>query len=135
MSRGYGAYAKKFIEDDEFIIYEYFSYNWSESRFSNKEKIFDGFITIRKSSLIKPELHEKFRRMPSGRRKKFIKKIIVDVPLDELLDSGDVQIENSSFAWRILPIGVDLMAYRLCIKILCHYQSEGFLPERCGIDS
>ena len=134
MSMGYGAHAKKFIEDNEFIIYEYFSYNWSNPRSSNREEIFDGFITIRKSSLTEPELHEKFCRMPSGRREKFIKKIIVDAPLDELLDSGDIQIENSSFAWRISSIDIDIMAYRLCIKIFRHYQSEGILPERCGID-
>ncbi|MBR4641730.1 MAG: hypothetical protein IKO74_03280 [Selenomonadaceae bacterium] len=133
MSMGYGSISRKFVEDDEFIIYEYYSYNWSEPRFSNREKIFDGFITIRKNSLIEPELREKFRRMPGGRRKNFIKKILVDVPLDELLAAGDVQVENSSFAWKILPNGIDLMAYRLCKRIFLRYQDEGKLPERCSL--
>lgn len=130
---GYGSISRKFVEDDEFIIYEYYSYNWSEPRFSNREKIFDGFITIRKNSLIEPELREKFRRMPGGRRKNFIKKILVDVPLDELLAADDVQVENSSFAWKILPNGIDLMAYRLCKRIFLRYQDEGKLPERCSL--
>ena len=122
MSIGFGGHCHKIIEDDEFIIYEYFSYNWNEPRSVNDEKIFDGSITIRKNSLLEPEIHEKFRRMPNGRRRKFIKKVLVDVPLDELLAAGDIQIENSSFAWKILPNGVDLMAYRLCRKIFLHYQ-------------
>lgn len=130
---GYGSISRKFVEDDESVIYEYYSYNWSEPRFSNREKIFDGFITIRKNSLIEPELREKFRRMPGGRRKNFIKKILVDVPLDELLAADDVQVENSSFAWKILPNGIDLMAYRLCKRIFLRYQDEGELPERCNL--
>ena len=134
MSMGDGGISRKFVEDEEFIIYEYYSYNWSEPRFSNREKIFDGFITIRKSSLIEPELREKFKRMPSGRRKKFIKKILIDVPIDELLAAGDVQVENSNFAWKILPNGIDLMAYRLCKQIFLRYQNEGYLPERCGYE-
>ena len=134
MSMGYGSISRKFGEDDESVIYEYYSYNWSEPRFSNREKIFDGFITIRKSSLIEPELREKFKRMPSGRRKKFIKKILIDVPIDELLAAGDVQVENSNFAWKILPNGIDLMAYRLCEQIFLRYQNEGYLPERCGYE-
>ena len=131
MSMGYGGSCRKFVEDDEFIVYEYFSYNWSEPRFSNRERIFDGFITIRKADLIEPELREKFRRLPSGRRKKFIKKILVDVPIDELLATGEIQIENCSHAWKFFD-GVDLMAYRLCREIFLHYQHEGNLPERCG---
>lgn len=132
MSIGHGGSCRKFVEDDEFIIYEYFSYDWNDPRFRNDEKIFDGYITIRKSSLIEPELREKFRKMPSGRRKKFIKKILVDVPIDELLAAGDIQIENSNFAWKILPDGVDIMAYRLSREIFLHYQREGCLPEKCG---
>lgn len=85
MSMGYGGSCRKFVEDDEFIIYEYFCYDWSRPRFSNREKFFDGFITIRKAALIEPELREKLRRRPSGRRVKFIKKFLVDVAVEKLL--------------------------------------------------
>lgn len=131
MSMGYGGSCQKFLEDDEFIIYEYFSYDWNDPRFSNREKIFDGFITIRKAALIEPETREKFRRLPNGRRKKFIKKIWVDVPLEELLAAGDVQIENCSHTWKTFD-GIDIMAYRLCQGIFLRYQKEGSLPERYG---
>ncbi|MBQ7722978.1 MAG: hypothetical protein IJT57_01520 [Selenomonadaceae bacterium] len=132
MSIGYGGSCRKFVEDDEFIIYEYFCYDWNEPRFSNHEKIFDGFITIRKAALIEPELREKFQKLPSGRRKKFIKKILVDVLIDELLTTGDVQIENCSRTWKILSDGADFMACRLCREIFLHYQREGKLPELYG---
>ena len=132
MSIGYGAVCRKFIEDDEFIIYEYFCYDWSNPRFSNREKIFDGFITIKKVALIEPELRQKFKRMPSGRRKSFVKKIFVDVPIDELLLSGDVQIENCSHTWKTFYEGTDFMACRLCKEIFLCYQREGYLPENYG---
>ncbi len=96
MSIGYGGFCRKFVEDADFVIYEYFAYDLNEPRFSNLEKIFDGFITIRKSILIEPTLREKFIRTASGRRRRFIKKILVDVPLKDLLNSGGVHIENCS---------------------------------------
>ena len=39
---------------------------------------FQASVSIRKNSLIEPELREKFRRMPGGRRKYFIKKILCE---------------------------------------------------------
>lgn len=117
----------KISEDDSFVLYEYFSCNWF---LGDYEKVFDGLILIKKSALIEPERREKFRRMPSGKRRKFIKFILREVPLYELIDSGDVQIENCSHAWKFLPNGVDIMAYRICIRIFEYYQLEGTLPEK-----
>ena len=96
MSMGIGGCCRKFIEDDDFVICEYFSYDLNEPSRANEEKIF------------------------------------VDVPIDELLASSDIQIENSSFAWRFLPNGVDIMAYRLCRKIFICYQREGTFSENEG---
>ena len=129
MSLGYGGSCRKFSEDDDFVLYEYFSYNLS---FEDRKKIFDGLILIKKSALLEPERREKFRRMPSGKRHKFTKIILREVPLDELIDSDDVQIENCSHAWKFLPNGVDLIAYRMCKKIFEHYQLEGTLPDKSG---
>ena len=45
MSLGYGGSCRKFSEDDDFVLYEYFSYNLS---FEDRKKIFDGLILIKK---------------------------------------------------------------------------------------
>ncbi len=129
MSLGYGGGCQKISEDDSLVLYEYFSYNLS---FEDREKIFDGLILINKRSLLEPERREKFRRMPGGRRRSFTKIILRDVPIDELIESGDVQIENCSHAWKFLPCGVDFMAYRLCREIFLDYQRDGILIDRRG---
>ncbi|MBR5913496.1 MAG: hypothetical protein IKZ58_03970 [Selenomonadaceae bacterium] len=134
MSLGYGGFCRKFVEDDSFVIYEYFSYNFNEERFYNDEKIFDGFITIRKSSLIEPILHEKIKKLPNGRRKKFTKKILVDFSVDELLNAGNIEIKNCSHTWKTLPNGLDFISYKLCRKIFLYYQNNGKLPEKLGWD-
>ncbi|MBQ4404548.1 MAG: hypothetical protein II857_09075 [Selenomonadaceae bacterium] len=127
MSLGYGGGCRKISEDADFVLDEYFSYNLS---FEDRKKIFDGLILIKKSALLEPERREKFRRMPSGKRRKFVKIILREVPLYELIDSGDVQIENCSHAWSFLPNGIDRMAYRMCRKIFEYYQLEGTLPDK-----
>ena len=129
MSLGYGGGCIKVSEDDDFVLYEYFSYNLN---FVDHEKIFDVLILIKKSVLLEPERREKFRRMPSGNRRKFTKIILREIPLHELIESGDVQIENCSHAFEFLPNGVDLIAYRMCKKIFEHYQLEGNLPDKSG---
>ncbi len=58
MSRGTGAHAKKVLEDDETVIYEYGGYNLNEPEYRNENHILDGTITIRKSCFIEPEIHE-----------------------------------------------------------------------------
>lgn len=132
MSIGCGGSCRKFVEDDEFAIYEYYAYNLNEEKFANAEKIFDGFITIKKSCLVEPILQEKIKKLPSGRKKKMTKKILTDISLKKLIESGDVQIENCSHAWRFLPNGLDYAACKLCCKIFFSYQLEGKLPEKCG---
>ena len=129
MSLGYGGGCRKISEDADFILYEYFSYNLP---FDDHEKIFDGLILIKKSVLLEPERREKFQRMPSGRRRKFTKIILREVDIDALIDSGDVQIENCSHAWKILPNGIDYIACCLCRKIFDDYQREGTLPNKCS---
>lgn len=137
MSMGYGGLCKKFVEDEEFVIYEYFSYNLN-IRYSNlkkpDEKIFDGFITIRKNSLVEPDFRDKTRKMPNGRRKTVKKKIFKEVEIFDLLNVGAVHIENCSNAWGILPIGFDFIACRLCREIFFRYQQNGSLPEKISIN-
>lgn len=138
MSIGCGGVCKKFIEDDEFVIYEYFSYNLNNIDFRNDEKIFDGFITIRKDFLIEPELKEKFAKIKNikkSKRKNFkkvdVEKIIHTVY--ELIEDKKIEIENCSNAWKIDEYGIDFICYSICIKIFIDYQNEGFLPEKSGV--
>ena len=129
MSRGHVGFCQKISEDDDFVLYEYFSYNLN---FEDHEEIFDGLILIKKSALLEPERREKFRRMPSGKRRKFTKIILREVPLHELIDSGDVQIENCSHAWKFLTNGVDLIAYRMCKKFLNTINSKELCPTKAA---
>lgn len=129
MSLGYGGSCRKISTDADFALYEYSSYNLNVDAC---EKIFDGLILIKKSALVESERREKFRRMPSGRRRKFTKIILRKVDISELIDSGDVEIENCSHAWHFLLNGIDRTACCLCRKIFDDYQREGTLPDKCG---
>ena len=132
MSIGCGGFCQKFVEDDKFVIYEYFSYNLSENHFLFDEKIFDGFITIKKNFLIEPEL--KVNRKKS--KKKFSKKIDVTKTIHtvyELIENNEIEVENCSDTLKTDKNGVDFICYKLCIKIFIDYQNAGSLPEKCGV--
>ena len=132
MSIGCGGVCKKFIEDDEFVIYEYFSYNLNKIDFRNYEEIFDGFITIRKDFLIEPELKE----IRSKSKRKFLKKVDAIKTIHtvyELIENGEIEIENCSSTWKIDKNNVDVICYTLCIRIFIDYQNAGFLPEKTGV--
>ena len=62
MSRGIGAHAKKVLEDDETVIYEYGGYNLNETEYWNENHILDGTITIQKNCFVEPEIHEKLKK-------------------------------------------------------------------------
>lgn len=69
MSRGIGAHAKIVLEDDVIVIYEYGGYNLNEPEFRNEAHVYDGYITVLKECFIEPEIREKVKKMPSGRKK------------------------------------------------------------------
>lgn len=79
MSRGFGAFVKLVLQDDETVIYEYGSYNLNEEKFRNKDHVSDGLITIDKSCFLEPKINKKLKKMPSGRKKLIIKRIPVAV--------------------------------------------------------
>ena len=62
MSRGIGAHAKKVLEDDEIVVFEYGAYNLNEPEFRNEAHVYDGYITVLKECFIEPEIHEKVKR-------------------------------------------------------------------------
>lgn len=67
MSIGIGACANLILQDENKVIYEYGGYNLSEEQFRNTEQVYDGTtITIQKDCFVKPEIHEKLKKMSDG---------------------------------------------------------------------
>lgn len=128
MSLGIGGSCRKVLEDDVSVIYEYYSYNLNK----NKDRKYDGLILIMKECLIEPEIHERVRKRPSGKKHLVTKRIPRDIPLLELITSGAVQIENCSGTWKKSEGGVDISAIRLCRGLMTEYQETGVLPESFG---
>lgn len=135
MSRGFGAFARLVLQDENTVVYEYAPYNLNEPEHRNSEHIYDGLITISKDSLVEPEIHEKLKRMPSGRKKLIVKRIRRDVDYSALLTAGKITIENSHFCWRLIGTeeNIGMMALRIVFRIYDHYQDEGTLPGKVSL--
>jgi len=138
MSMGYGGFAYKIAEDADAVLYEYGGYNWSFPEYSNSERLRDGSFTISKDCFIEPEIHQKLKRMPSGRKRLVTKRIPRDVDIDEAISKGKIRIENCSNAWYTFPSAdsseVDMTAVRLIGIILLQYQETGTIPEKTFFD-
>lgn len=96
MSRGIGAFCELEIQDEDTVIYKYGSYNLNEQKYRNKDYIADGIITILKCSLIEPEIHDKIKRFPNGKKKRIVKRIPKEVMLSDLFKNKLVTVENCS---------------------------------------
>lgn len=68
MSIGIGGRAKVVMQDEETVIYEYYSYSLNERQYENPNRVFDGIITIDKKSLAEPEIHEKLKKCQAAER-------------------------------------------------------------------
>ena len=134
MSKGIGGSARIVMQDSDTVIYEYRVYNLNEKEYRNPERIHDGIITIDKHSLVEPEIHEKLKKMPSGRKKLITKRIRRDVDYTERILSKQINVENSRFCWEILVNGIGLIAMHLIFQIFDLYQIEGMLPEAVWYD-
>ena len=135
MSRGFGGSARIVLQDENAVVYEYAPFNLNEPEYRNSEHIYDGLITISKDSLVEPEIHQKLKRMPSGRKKLIVKRIRHDVDYSALLDAGKITIENSSYCWHMVGTenNIGMMAMRIIFRIYDHYQDEGTLPETVSL--
>ena len=132
MSRGIGGSARMIMQDDHSVLYEYAPYNLNEEQYRNPERIYDGVITISKSALVEPEIYEKIKKWPSGRKQLIVKRIPRDVDYDACFKAGLICIENSRFCWHILPDGYGYIAMHLLFRIFRDYQENGELPETIG---
>ena len=129
MSIGIGGYARIVMQDANTVIYKYGAYNLNEVAYRNPDHTYDGTITIDKQSLVEPEIHEKLKKQPSGKKKLITKRIKRDVDYSKLFLLRQISVENSQFCWKILDNEVGLIAMHLIFEIFNLYQSEGILPE------
>ena len=99
--------------------------------YRNEGHLRDGYLTIQRECFIAPEVHEKMKKMPSGRKKLVIKKIPVDVKYREMIQDGRILVENCRNTWRTTDdeLSVDIMACHLLTKIFLSYQTEGASPK------
>lgn len=129
MSMGYGGNAEILFQDEILVLYKYYSYNLNDPLYKNDERVFDGLIFISKDSLVKPEMHKKIKRMPSGRKKPVLKYVLQNVDYELLFETGKIKVENSKFCWNTLPDGTDMTAMHIIQKIFTDYQRNNSLPE------
>ena len=130
MSRGIGAFVKLVLEDSETVIYGYGSYNLNDATYYNEEHICDGIITIDRNCFAEPEIHEKMKKMPSGRKKLIIKRIPVHVDYNKMISQGRIVIENCSNCWECYSNrNTDIMASPILFHLFLQYQIDGKLPE------
>ena len=132
MSIGYCGRAILEMADATTLLYLYCSYNLNLEDYQKHEERYNGEIIINRNSLIEPEVCKKRIRKPSGRKifEERLKKREVDVR--GLIESGDVQIINSSGAWHFNN-EYDVMAIRLIEQIYDKYQEERDIPEMVNI--
>lgn len=135
MSRGFGGSARIVLQDENTVVCEYAPYNLNEPEYRNSEHTFDGLITISKDSIVEPEIHEKLKRMPSGRKKLIVKRIRRDVDYSALLAAGKITIENSRYCWHLVGTekNIGMIAKRIVFRIYDYYQDEGTLPETVSL--
>lgn len=106
------------------------AYNLNEPEYRNENHIYDGMITISRGCFAEPEIHEKLKKMPSGRKKLITKRIPVDVDYPRMISEGRIVIENYSNCWHCSPeSNVDVMALHILFKLFMQYQEEGKMPE------
>ena len=130
MSRGFGGEARLIMQDMDTAIYEYYAYNLNEEGYENRKQIFDGLITIAKSSLVEANICEKLKKQPNGKKKVVVRRIKQEVDYSARISTKQISVGNSKFCWNILDNGIGQIAMRIIFMIFDSYQNDGTLPER-----
>lgn len=132
MSRGIGGYMNLIAADVTMLIYSYCCYNVNNDDWRKMQKMEDGEIFIDRAALVEPEIHQKMKRMPSGRKKLIKKRVPRDYSFSDMLGAGQVTIKNASGTWMMSPDGIDLMACKMLYKFFREYQEIGVIQEHIG---
>lgn len=134
MSMGIGALAKLVLQDDQIVIYEYGGFNWNLEEYKNLEYKKDGLIIIEKTCFAKPEILQKIKKLPSGRKKRILKKVKVGVDYGKMIEDGRIEVQNCSNCWRKYgEKDIDIMACRILFKLFNQYQEDDKIPENIFI--
>lgn len=131
---GYCTHGRKVLEDEKTVIYEYTCYNIGVGDWEKAKETYDGCIVIEKDALVEPTVHEKLKKMPSGRKKHIVKRIHNEVNYSKLMKEGKIQIENCSGTWKMID-GIDFMAWKLVWNIFDEYQDTGIISEQMSLCS
>ena len=88
---------------------------------------------IAKSVLVEPEIHEKMKSKPNGKKQLVRKTIPQSVDVRALAANGSITITNCSHTSHKTTEDIDVFAVYLCGEIFREYQLIGALPESCSI--
>jgi len=129
MSKGHCGHAHLVAIDDALLLYSYCAYDLNREGWQETKQAEDGEIIIDRDALIEPEIHEKQKRLPSGRKITVVKRIRQDVPYEDLLRKEKIRIKNASGTWMTDTTGTDKVALHLVWKVFDEYQDTGIIPE------
>jgi hypothetical protein len=129
MSKGHCGYAHLVASDDTLLLYSYCAYDINRADWQEMKKKEDGEIAIDRDSLIEPEVHEKVKRLPYGKRTIVVKRIEREVPYEDLLQAKKIRIQNASGAWDFSETGIDEVALKIVHIIFSEYQKTGNIPD------
>lgn len=133
MSLGFRGFCHLEAEDERAAIYTYRGEDWNlEKLVAAEAKQIEGMFTIDKCCLVEPEIHNRVRKMPNGRKKLVEKKILVPVSGLELVDKGFIKLDKlcgvdellKDDSYHHLRILGNLLA-----RIFESYQLNGELPK------
>lgn len=130
MSLGYGGYADIQQSDDTMVIYLYCCYNVDNDDYKHFQQLEDGELYIDRDAFVEPEIHEKIQKTASGRKRIINKRVPREIPLENLIDRGKINVLNASGTWQTTYGGIDIIAIKLLIKIFDEYQKTGDIPKR-----
>lgn len=128
MSLGHGGHMDLALYDNTTLIYVYCCYNINNDNYEKHKSLVDGEIVISKDALVEPKIYSKLKKMPSGRKRIIEKRVIQDVPWDDLFNNGKITIKNASGTWNTNPEGIDTVALDMLFKLFNEYQKTGEIP-------
>lgn len=133
MSLGYGGYANLVQHDNTLVMYCYSCYNINNDGYKKFKESPDGELYIGRNAFVEPEIREKIKKMPSGKKKMITKRIKKDVPFGELFDMGKIKVKNAGGTWETNVSGVDIIALKILLRIFDEYQETGEIPQKVGL--
>ena len=88
MSIGHGAAARLSQADGTAVIYSYCCFNLNREDWETARQTFDGALFIDRDAFVEPEIRERIKKTPSGRKRLVTKRVKRDVSPEALLAAG-----------------------------------------------